>query len=154
MTTIEAFGQFRPFTIGFDSIFDKLSEAAVPHNGGINIPYNIIKRSEDSWFIEMRCGFNKKNVDIELKENNLTITCSKKNETPQKMQLSLFTRHCRKKLYKTFALAEHVEVKGAEIVDGILSIELIRNIPEKENLKLLKSNNFFVVKGEISLDFF
>ena len=34
MTTIEAFGQFRPFTIGFDSIFDKLSEAAVPHNGG------------------------------------------------------------------------------------------------------------------------
>ena len=50
-TTIEPFGQFRPFTIGFDSIFDKLSNA-VPHNGGINIPYNIIKRSEDSWFIE------------------------------------------------------------------------------------------------------
>ena len=83
MTTIEAFGQFRPFTIGFDSIFDKLSEAAIPHSGGINIPYNIIKRSEDSWFIEMAvAGFNKKNVNIELKENNLTITCSKKNETP------------------------------------------------------------------------
>ena len=48
MTTIEAFGQFRPFTIGFDSIFDKLSEAFIPHNGGINIPYNIIKSKNES----------------------------------------------------------------------------------------------------------
>ena len=142
MTTIEAFGQFRPFTIGFDSIFDKLSEAAVPHNGGINIPYNIIKRSEDSWFIEMAvAGFNKKNVNIELKENNLTVTCSKdkndndvKNETDEFVHKGISERN----FYKTFALAEHVEVKGAEIVDGILSIELIRNIPEKEKPKTIK----------------
>ena len=140
MTTIEAFGQFRPFTIGFDSIFDKLSEAAVPHNGGINIPYNIIKRSEDSCFIEMAvAGFNKKNVDIELKENNLTITCSKKNETPSEDAVEFVHKGiAERNFYKTFALAEHVEVKGAEIVDGILSIELIRNIPEKEKPKTIK----------------
>ena len=40
--------------------------------------------------------------------------------------------------YKTFALAEHVEVKGAEIVDGILSIELMRNIPEEKKPKTIK----------------
>ena len=46
-------------------------------------PYNIIKRGDDQWFIELAqfAGFNKKDIDIELKENNLTITCSKKNET-------------------------------------------------------------------------
>ena len=83
MTTIEAFGQFRPFTVGFDTIFDKLSDAAIPHSGKINIPYNIVKSKNESgddiWFIEMAvAGYNKKHIDIELKENNLTITCSKK----------------------------------------------------------------------------
>ena len=141
MTTIEAFGQFRPFTIGFDSIFDKLSDAAIPH-GGINIPYNIIKTKVEmtSWFIEMAvAGFNKKNVDIELKENNLTITCSKKNETPPEDAVEFVHKGiAERNFYKTFALAEHVEVKGAEIVDGILSIELFRKIPEKEKPKTIK----------------
>ena len=143
MTTIEAFGQFRPFTIGFDSIFDKLSEAAVPHSGNtINIPYNIVKRGDNQWFIEMAvAGFNKKDVDIELKENNLTITCSKiKNDNDIKNETDEFVRKgiAERNFYKTFALAEHVEVKGAEIVDGILSIELHRNIPEKEKPKTIK----------------
>ena len=71
MTTIEAFGQFRPFTVGFDTIFDKLSDAAIPHSGKINIPYNIVKSKNESgddiWFIEMAvAGYNKKHIDIEL----------------------------------------------------------------------------------------
>ena len=132
MTTIEAFGQFRPFTIGFDSIFDKLSEAAVPHNGGINIPYNIIKRSEDSWFIEMAvAGFNKKNVDIELKENNLTITCSKKNETPPEDAVEFVHKGIAERNFiRTFKLAEFVEVKDAKLEDGILRVSLFRNVPD------------------------
>ena len=144
MTTIEAFGQFRPFTVGFDSIFDKLSDAAIPHSGKINIPYNIVKSKNESgddiWFIEMAvAGYNKKHIDIELKENNLTITCSKKNETPPEDAVEFVHKGiAERNFYKTFALAEHVEVKGAEIVDGILSIELIRNIPEKEKPKTIK----------------
>ena len=139
MTTIEAFGQFRPFTVGFDTIFDKLSTCHTTQ-GGINIPYNIIKRSEDSWFIEMAvAGFNKKNVDIELKENNLTITCSKKNETPPEDAVEFIHKGiAERNFYKTFALAEHVKVNGAEIVDGILVIELFRKIPEKEKPKTIK----------------
>ena len=144
MTTIEAFGQFRPFTVGFDTIFDKLSDAAIPHSGKINIPYNIVKSKNESgddiWFIEMAvAGYNKKHIDIELKENNLTITCSKKNETPPEDAVEFVHKGiAERNFYKTFALAEHVEVKGAEIVDGILSIELIRNIPEKEKPKTIK----------------
>ena len=144
MTTIEAFGQFRPFTVGFDTIFDKLSDAAIPHSGKINIPYNIVKSKNESgddiWFIEMAvAGYNKKHIDIELKENNLTITCSKKDETPPEDAVEFVHKGiAERNFYKTFALAEHVEVKGAEIVDGILSIELIRNIPEKEKPKTIK----------------
>ena len=144
MTTIEAFGQFRPFTVGFDTIFDKLSDAAIPHSGKINIPYNIVKSKNESgddiWFIEIAvAGYNKKHIDIELKENNLTITCSKKDETPPEDAVEFVHKGiAERNFYKTFALAEHVEVKGAEIVDGILSIELIRNIPEKEKPKTIK----------------
>ena len=144
MTTIEAFGQFRPFTVGFDTIFDKLSDAAIPHSGKINIPYNIVKSKNESgddiWFIEMAvAGYNKKHIDIELKENNLTITCSKKDEAPPEDAVEFVHKGiAERNFYKTFALAEHVKVNGAEIVDGILSIELIRNIPEKEKPKTIK----------------
>ena len=144
MTTIEAFGQFRPFTVGFDSIFDKLSDAAIPHSGKINIPYNIVKSKNESgddiWFIEMAvAGYNKKHIDIELKENNLTITCSKKDETPPEDAVEFVHKGiAERNFYKTFALAEHVKVNGAEIVDGILVIELYRKIPEKEKPKTIK----------------
>ena len=144
MTTIEAFGQFRPFTVGFDSIFDKLSDAAIPHSGKINIPYNIVKSKNESgddiWFIEMAvAGYNKKHIDIELKENNLTITCSKKNETPPEDAVEFVHKGiAERNFYKTFALAEHVKVNGAEIVDGILVIELFRKIPEKDKPKTIK----------------
>ena len=144
MTTIEAFGQFRPFTVGFDTIFDKLSDAAIPHSGKINIPYNIVKSKNESgddiWFIEMAvAGYNKKHIDIELKENNLTITCSKKDETPPEDAVEFVHKGiAERNFYKTFALAEHVKVNGAEIVDGILIIELFRKIPEKEKPKTIK----------------
>ena len=144
MTTIEAFGQFRPFTVGFDSIFDKLSDAAIPHSGKINIPYNIVKSKNESgddiWFIEMAvAGYNKKHIDIELKENNLTITCSKKDEAPPEDAVEFVHKGiAERNFYKTFALAEHVKVNGAEIVDGILVIELYRKIPEKDKPKTIK----------------
>ena len=144
MTTIEAFGQFRPFTVGFDTIFDKLSDAAIPHSGKINIPYNIIKSKNESgddiWFIEMAvAGYSKRDIEIELKENNLTITCSKKNKTPPEDALEFVHKGiAERNFYKTFALAEHVKVNGAEIVDGILVIELYRKIPEKEKPKTIK----------------
>ena len=144
MTTIEAFGQFRPFTVGFDTIFDKLSDAAIPHSGKINIPYNIVKSKNESgddiWFIEMAvAGYNKKHIDIELKENNLTITCSKKDEAPPEDAVEFVHKGiAERNFYKTFALAEHVKVNGAEIVDGILVIELYRKIPEKEKHKTIK----------------
>tara|TARA_Y100001978_G_scaffold32718_1_gene28488 strand:+ start:4217 stop:4657 length:441 start_codon:yes stop_codon:yes gene_type:complete len=144
MTTIEAFGQFRPFTVGFDTIFDKLSDAAIPHSGKINIPYNIIKSKNESgddiWFIEMAvAGYSKRDIEIELKENNLTITCSKENKTPPEDALEFVHKGiAERNFYKTFALAEHVKVNGAEIVDGILVIELYRKIPEKEKPKTIK----------------
>ena len=138
MTTIEAFGQFRPFSVGFDSIFEKLSEASIPNSSNYP-PYNIIKRGDDQWLIELAvAGFNKKDIGIELKEANLSITCSKDKAEPENAFEFVHKGISERNFTKTFALAEHVEVKGAEIVDGILSIELIRNIPEKEKPKTIK----------------
>ena len=84
-------------------------------------------------------GYNKKHIDIELKENNLTITCSKKDEAPPEDAVEFVHKGiAERNFYKTFALAEHVKVNGAEIVDGILVIELFRKIPEKEKPKTIK----------------
>ena len=78
-------------------------------------------------------GYNKKHIDIELKENNLTITCSKKNETPPEDAVEFVHKGiAERNFYKTFALAEHVELNYSE--------KFLR----RKNLKLLKSNNFYL----------
>ena len=138
MTTIEAFGQFRPFTIGFDSIFDKLSEAAVPHNGGINIPYNIIKRSEDSWFIEMAvAGFNKKDINITSEDGMLTI--ESKSEDKSDKDGEVIHKGISKRYFKrSFTIADDVEIKGAELKDGLLSISMEKIVPEAKKLKTIE----------------
>ena len=94
--------------IGFDSIFDKLSGPQY-HTAVLTFHITSLREVKTLLLKISVAGFNKKNVDIELKENNLTITCSKKNETPPEDEKSLFTKVLQKETYKTFALAEHVE---------------------------------------------
>ena len=105
MTQIEAFGQFRPFSVGFDSIFDTLQRVSVPQSN--YPPYNIVKKGE-SYFVELAvAGFQKKDINIEVEDSSLKISVIAKSE--DKFAEIIHKGISTKDFVKTFALAEFVE---------------------------------------------
>ena len=134
MTNIKAFGQFSPFSVGFDDIFNTLQRASIPQSN--YPPYNIIKKGE-TYFIEIAmAGFKKSDIDIQVEDNTLTISA---NYSSRENDIEFIHKGIsEKEFYKSFALAEYVEVKKAKMVDGILIIELEKNIPEEQKPKKIK----------------
>ena len=134
MTNLKAFGQFSPFSVGFDDIFNTLQRASIPQSN--YPPYNIIKKG-DTYHIEMAmAGFNKSDIDIEIEDNTLTIS-AKKEDRENDMEF-IHKGISEKEFYKSFALAEYVEVKKANMISGILVIELEKNIPDEQKPKKIK----------------
>tara|TARA_B100000902_G_scaffold88750_1_gene92645 strand:+ start:1095 stop:1508 length:414 start_codon:yes stop_codon:yes gene_type:complete len=134
MTNIKAFGQFSPFSVGFDEIFNTLQRASIPQSN--YPPYNIIKKGE-TYYIEMAmAGFKQSDINIQVEDNSLTIsaTYADREDDIEFVHKGISERE----FYKSFALAEYVEVKKAKMVDGILLIELQKNIPEENKPKIIK----------------
>ena len=134
MTNIKAFGQFSPFSVGFDEIFNTLQRASIPQSN--YPPYNIIKKGE-TYYIEMAmAGFKQSDINIQVEDNSLTIsaTYADREDDIEFVHKGISERE----FYKSFALAEYVEVKKAKVVDGILLIELQKNIPEENKPKIIK----------------
>ena len=134
MTNIKAFGQFSPFSVGFDEIFNTLQRASIPQSN--YPPYNIIKKGE-TYYIEMAmAGFKQSDINIQVEDNSLTIsaTYADREDDIEFVHKGISERE----FYKSFALAEYAEVKKAKMVDGILLIELQKNIPEENKPKIIK----------------
>jgi molecular chaperone IbpA len=125
----EPFGHFRPFSVGFDEMFKRLDHIHNQPNGNYP-PYNIIKLDEDNYVIEIAvAGFDKKDFNISLKDSSLTVKADKAdNESKEFLHQGIAGRSFQ----RTFALADHVKVKGAEYTNGILSVSLLKEIPEEE----------------------
>ena len=126
MTAIDNFGQFRPFTIGFDKLFSDMERIS---NINDNFPpYNVIKSSEDSYLIELAvAGFNKEELSIEYKDSILSVTGD--NTTRQELEF-VHKGISERNFVRTFKLAEYVEVSSAKLEDGILRVGLFKNVPE------------------------
>ena len=141
MTNIKAFGQFSPFSVGFDDIFSTLQRASIPSSN--YPPYDILKEAisdtDDKYIIRIAiAGFKKSEVDIELDDNTLTVSVCREDNTGKQRAEFLHKGISSKEFYKSFALAEHVEVKKATMSDGILEIILEKNIPDSEKPKKIK----------------
>ena len=134
MTNIKAFGQFSPFSVGFDEIFNTLQRASIPQSN--YPPYNIIKKGE-TYYIEIAmAGFKQSDINIQVEDNSLTIsaTYADREDDIEFVHKGISERE----FYKSFALAEYVEVKKASVADGILLIELSKNIPDEQKPKKIK----------------
>ena len=119
--------------IGFDTIFDRLREAseALPKIPAYP-PYNIKKIDDEHFVIEMAvAGFGKHNLDIEIKEGELTIT----GQTDGPEGDYLFKGIADRAFTRKFTLADSVVVKNAELANGLLKIALERFIPEEKKAK-------------------
>ena len=136
MTNIKAFGQFSPFSVGFDEIFNTLHRASIPQSN--YPPYDILKE-DDKYIIRIAiAGFKKSDVDIEIEDNTLTVSVCREDNTGKQKAEFLLKGISSKEFYKSFALAEYVEVKKATMSDGILRIMLEKNIPDSEKPKKIK----------------
>ncbi len=115
-------------TVGFDRVFDLLDTAGKAETGGYP-PYNIERLDENDYRITVAvAGFSEDELDVELHENTLTITGSRKDA--DEGRTFLYQGIAGRSFQRRFQLAEHVKVAGASLVNGLLNIELRREIPE------------------------
>ena len=124
------------FTVGFDSMFDRLFGALDRPNASHQgyPPYNIRKDGETKYFIEMAvAGFSENDLEVELKEGVLSVQ-SKHDENKQaEKEESYVHRGIAKRTFeRNFTLSDDVIVKGCGLVNGLLTVELERVIPEEK----------------------
>jgi molecular chaperone IbpA len=136
--------------IGFDQILDRIREASetLPKIPSYP-PYNIKKVDDEHYIIEMAvAGFGKQNLDIELKDGELTITGSSEGDGGDYIYQGIANRAFTRK----FTLEDTVVVKNAELVNGLLKIALERYIPEEKKAKKIDIMDPFGV-GEATKQF-
>ena len=117
-------------TVGFDRLFDLLDQSARVDSQPNWPPYNIERTGEDDYRITMAlAGFSPNEVELVQKENTLFIAGHKNSEQEQNTEVlhrGIATRSFR----QSFNLAEHVKVTGANFDNGLLIIDLKREVPE------------------------
>ena len=120
-------------TVGFDRLFSLLDSMANVENGQTYPPYNIERTGENAYRITMAvAGFGENDIDLEAKENVLTVRAEKKEESEDSDGREVLYRGIASRAFeRRFQLADYVEVRGATLENGLLHIDLVRELPEK-----------------------
>lgn len=130
-------------TVGFDQIADLMDRVLTDtSNSATYPPYNIEKLADDAWRISIAvAGFAEADLAVELKENSLNVSAKKTagDEDRKYLHRGIATRAFERR----FALADHVRVTGASHVNGMLNIDLAREVPEA-----LKPRQIEIASGE------
>jgi molecular chaperone IbpA len=117
-------------TIGFDRFASLFDQAAGIDDGTGYPPYNIERTAETEYRISMAvAGFGRDEIKIELNGDTLTVTGEKAAD--DKARQFLHRGIAGRTFSRRFQLADHVEVKGADLRDGLLHLDLVRNVPER-----------------------
>ncbi|MEP2736347.1 MAG: Hsp20 family protein [Erythrobacter sp.] len=133
------FTPFRRSTVGFDHLFDLL-ESQTRNNAGDNYPpFNIERRGEDEYRITLAiAGFRADDLDITAQQNLLTVTGKKRDDTPDGEMLHVGIAN--RGFERRFELADYVRVENADLSDGLLIIDLLREVPEAMKPKKIAVN--------------
>ena len=115
----------------FDTQFDSISVPNFP-------PYNIVKTGDNKYDVELAlAGFNKKDIDVTVEDGTLTIKSIVKEAKDKKEDGVIHKGIAKRYFSKSFTIADDVEVKGAELKDGLLKVSLERIIPESKKAKTI-----------------
>jgi molecular chaperone IbpA len=130
----------RTFSVGFDRMFDRLVDEVTNVPTATNYPpYNIIKTSDTDYAIQVAvAGFNKDDIEIETKENTLTVKSKEKDSEVVDEVEYLHKGISNRAFTRAFTIADDVEVKGASYENGLLVITLERIIPETKKPRLIE----------------
>ena len=141
---LSIFNSLRPFSIGFDNMFDQFE--SILGNGGLSVqsnypPYNIIKESKNKYAIELAvAGFNKNNIEVEFEDNLLTVRTKQIDKTVENDDDGKIVHRgiSQRQFARSFTIADDVKVNGAELKDGLLTISCEKIIPEIKKKRLIE----------------
>ena len=141
---LSIFNSLRPFSIGFDDMFDQFENLL--GNGSLAMqsnypPYNIRKTGKDKYSIEVAlAGFSRKDVEVEFEDNLLTVRTKQVNKTEDNIENGeiLHKGISQRQFARSFTIADDVKVNGAELKDGLLTIACERIVPEYKKKKLIE----------------
>jgi molecular chaperone IbpA len=118
-------------TVGFDRLFSLLDQVAGVDAAPSYPPYNIERTGENAYRISLAvAGFTEADLSIETKENTLTIRGERKKSAENAGEM-LYQGIAARAFERRFQLADHVEVKAATLANGLLHVDLVREIPEQ-----------------------
>nr|WP_272212731.1 Hsp20 family protein [Marinicella sp. W31]MDC2878645.1 Hsp20 family protein [Marinicella sp. W31] len=118
-------------TVGFDRLFSLLDTMGQPEQASAYPPYNIERTGENSYRISMAvAGFSEGELSIEAHANVLAVKGEKAEDDENAGSEYLYRGIAKRAFERRFQLADHMEVRGATLKNGLLHVELLRNIPE------------------------
>ena len=124
------FTPYRRSTVGFDRLFDLLENQVRSNGSGDNYPpFNIERRGDDAYRVTLAvAGFRSADLDITAQQNLLVVQGRKREETPEGelVHVGIANRGFERR----FELADFVRVERADLADGLLVIDLVREVPE------------------------
>ena len=136
---LSIFNQLRPLSVGFDDVFNQF-ESMFDYDM-VNVsnypPYNIVKTGDNKYDVELAlAGFNKKDINVSVENGMLTIE-SKEDKSKDKDGEVIHKGISKRYFKKSFTISDDVEVKGAELKDGMLRISMEKIIPEAKKLRTI-----------------
>ena len=130
------FAPFRRSTVGFDRLFDMLENSSFGQGQENYPPFDLIRIDDNHYRIELAvAGFNRDELDITAQQNVLIVSGRKnEDENASYIHRGIAARSFERR----FGLADHIKVSDADLKDGLLSIELVREIPESMKPKKIE----------------
>tara|TARA_Y100001978_G_C23486563_1_gene334203 strand:+ start:235 stop:690 length:456 start_codon:yes stop_codon:yes gene_type:complete len=134
------YNHMTPYAVGFDRTFDRLFDYVTHQAESTGYPpYNIQKTEDYKFEIEMAlAGFDKKDIEIEVAEGVLTVKSLKDKDTGATDDYTLYKGISQRNFTRKFTLADDIVVKGAELKNGMLTINLERIVPEEKKPQLIE----------------
>ena len=137
---LSIFNQLRPLSVGFDDVFNHF-ESMFDYDT-VNVsnypPYNIVKTGGNKFDIEVAlAGFNKKDINVTSENGMLTIESIQEDKSKDKDGEVLHKGISKRYFKKSFTIADDVEIKGAELKDGMLRVSMEKIVPEAKKLKTI-----------------
>lgn len=134
------YNHMTPYAVGFDRTFDRLFDYVTHQAESTGYPpYNIQKTEDYKFEIEMAlAGFDKKDIEIEVAEGVLTVKSLKDKDTGATDDYTLYKGISQRNFTRKFTLADDIVVKGAELKNGMLTIDLERIVPEEKKPQVIK----------------
>ena len=137
-STLSLFNKLRPVSVGFDSVFDHF-ESMFNESPSLHTnypPYDILKTDEHSYVIELAvAGFSKKDIEVTVENGVLTVESDREDNAESSGQEIIHRGISKRYFKKSFSISDDVEIRGAELEDGLLRISMEKIIPESRKRK-------------------